>query len=124
MMNKPSRSGAAHVLDAYSYSLKGLRAAWRHETAFRQEIALATLLLPLALWLGTNASERAILIASVVMVIVVELLNSAIEAIVDRISTELHPLSGQAKDLGSAAVMLSMLLCLSCWLMIATQRFL
>ncbi|WP_373097512.1 diacylglycerol kinase [Zhongshania sp.] len=124
MMNKPSRTGVAHVLDAYKYSLKGLRAAWRHEVAFRQEIVLATLLLPLALWLGTNASERALLIGSVVIVIVVELLNSAIEAIVDRISTELHPLSGQAKDLGSAAVMLSMLLCLSCWVMIAVQRFL
>jgi diacylglycerol kinase (ATP) len=124
MMNKPSRTGVAHVLDAYRYSLKGLRAAWRHEVAFRQEIALAALLLPLALWLGTNASERALLIGSVVIVIVVELLNSAIEAIVDRISTELHPLSGQAKDLGSAAVMLSMLLCLSCWVMIAAQRFL
>ncbi len=123
-MNKPSRTGVAHVLDAYRYSLKGLRAAWRHEVAFRQEIALAALLLPLALWLGTNASERALLIGSVVIVIVVELLNSAIEAIVDRISTELHPLSGQAKDLGSAAVMLSMLLCLSCWVMIAVQRFL
>ncbi|WP_373082278.1 diacylglycerol kinase [Zhongshania sp.] len=123
MMNKPSRTGVAHVLDAYKYSLKGLRAAWRHEVAFRQEIVLATLLLPLALWLGTNASERALLIGSVVIVIVVELLNSAIEAIVDRISTELHPLSGQAKDLGSAAVMLSMLLCLSCWVMIAVQRF-
>lgn len=124
MMNKPSRTGVAHVLDAYRYSLKGLRAAWWHEVAFRQEIALAALLLPLALWLGTNASERALLIGSVVIVIVVELLNSAIEAIVDRISTELHPLSGQAKDLGSAAVMLSMLLCLSCWVMIAVQRFL
>ncbi|WP_373090440.1 diacylglycerol kinase [Zhongshania sp.] len=114
----------AHALDAYRYSLKGLRAAWRHEVAFRQEIALASLLLPLALWLGTNASERALLIGSVVIVIIVELLNSAIEAIVDRINTELHPLSGQAKDLGSAAVMLSMLLCLSCWAMIAVQRFL
>ncbi|AMO67210.1 diacylglycerol kinase [Zhongshania aliphaticivorans] len=124
MMNKPSRTGVAHVLDAYRYSLKGLRAAWRHEVAFRQEIALAALLLPLSLWLGTNASERALLIGSVVIVIVVELLNSAIEAIVDRISTELHPLSGQAKDLGSAAVMLSMLLCLSCWVMIAVQRLL
>ena len=124
MMNKPSRTGVAHVFDAYRYSLKGLRAAWRHEVAFRQEIALASLLLPLALWLGTNASERALLIGSVVIVIIVELLNSAIEAIVDRISTELHPLSGQAKDLGSAAVMLSMLLCLSCWAMIAVQRFL
>ena len=123
-MNKPSRTGVAHVLDAYRYSLKGLRAAWQHEVAFRQEIALAALLLPLSLWLGTNASERALLIGSVVIVIVVELLNSAIEAIVDRISTELHPLSGQAKDLGSAAVMLSMLLCLSCWVMIAVQRFL
>jgi diacylglycerol kinase (ATP) len=124
MMNKPGRTGPARILDASKYSLKGLRAAWRHEEAFRQESILALIMLPGALWLGTNASQRSILIATVVIVVIVELINSAIEAVVDRISTDHHPLSGQAKDIGSAAVMLSLLLCISCWGMIAAERFL
>ena len=124
MMNKPGRTGPSRILDAAKYSAKGLSAAWKHEEAFRQEATLALFMLPTALWLGTNAVERSVLIATVVIVIIVELINSAIEAIVDRISTDHHPLSGQAKDIGSAAVMLSLLLCLSCWTMIAVQRFL
>ena len=123
-MNKPGRTGPARILDAYKYSLKGLRAAWRHEEAFRQESMLALIMLPVAIWLGTNASQRSILIITVVLVVIVELINSAIEAVVDRISTSHHPLSGQAKDIGSAAVMLSLLLCASCWTMIAVERFL
>jgi diacylglycerol kinase (ATP) len=124
MMNKPGRSGASRILDAYKYSLKGLRAAWEYEEAFRQESMLAMVMLPMAFWLGTNATERMLLIITVMIVIITELINSALEAVVDRISTEHHELSGQAKDIGSAAVMLSMLLCLLCWTMIAWQRFL
>jgi diacylglycerol kinase (ATP) len=124
MMNKPGRSGASRILDAYKYSLKGLRAAWECEEAFRQESMLAMVMLPMAFWLGTNATERMLLIITVMIVIITELINSALEAVVDRISTEHHKLSGQAKDIGSAAVMLSMLLCLLCWTMIAWQRFL
>ena len=123
-MNKPGRTGPARILHASKYSLKGLRAAWRHEEAFRQESMLALIMLPGALWLGTNASQRSVLIATVIIVVIVELINSAIEAVVDRISTDHHPLSGQAKDIGSAAVMLSLLLCISCWGMIAAERFL
>ena len=123
-MNKPGRTGPARILYASKYSLKGLRAAWRHEEAFRQESMLALIMLPGALWLGTNASQRSVLIATVIIVVIVELINSAIEAVVDRISTDHHPLSGQAKDIGSAAVMLSLLLCISCWGMIAAERFL
>jgi diacylglycerol kinase (ATP) len=124
MMNKPGRSGPSRILDAYKYSLKGLRAAWECEEAFRQESMLAMVMLPLAFWLGTNATERMLLIITVMIVIITELINSALEAVVDRIGTEHHKLSGQAKDIGSAAVMLSLLLCFLCWTMIAWQRFL
>lgn len=123
-MNKPGRSGPARILDAYKYSLKGLRAAWHHEEAFRQESMLALIMLPAAIWLGTNASQRSILIIVVVLVVIVELINSAIEAVVDRISTAHHPLSCQAKDIGSAAVTPSLLFCGSCWAMITAERFL
>lgn len=124
MMNKPGRSGLPRILDATHYSLRGLRAAWKHEEAFRQECLIVLILLPCAFFLGETASQRALLIGAAIMLLVVELINSAIEAAIDRISTDKHPLSGQAKDIGSAAVMLTLLFCLGSYLMVAAERFL
>lgn len=110
-----ARSGWERIVHATGYSLAGLGAAWRHESAFRQECLLALLLLPAALWLGRSWTETALLAGSVMLVLIVELLNSAIEAVVDRVSPDLHPLSKRAKDIGSAAVMLSLLTCGLLW---------
>jgi diacylglycerol kinase (ATP) len=109
------RQGLQRVLNAARYSWQGLREAWRHESAFQQEVVIAALLLPAAAILGTTWMERALLAGTVVVVLVVELLNSAIEAAVDRTSLEMHPLAGRAKDMGSAAVLLSLLLCAGTW---------
>ena len=105
------------LVGALSFSLLGLRRAW-HEEAFRVETALALVLIPLALWLGESGVQRALLIGSVLLVLIVELLNTAIEVIVNRISPELHLLSGQAKDLGSAAVLLSIVAAALTWLLV------
>lgn len=108
--------GLRRVVAAWGYSVKGLRAAWAHEAAFRQELALSLVMLPAAMVLGTNWMERAVLAGTVVLVLVAELLNSAVEAAVDRVSMDHHPLAGRAKDMGSAAVLLSLLLCGLTWL--------
>lgn len=107
--------GVRRLFHASRHSLRGLQAAWAHESAFRQEIAAAALLLPASLWLGNDWVERVILAATVLLVLIVELLNSALEAAVDRISLDIHPLAGRAKDMGSAAVLLSLLLCGATW---------
>lgn len=118
-----TRRGLSRMWHALGYSLEGLRAGW-HETAFRQE-ALATLvLLPLSLWLGRSWVETALLAGSALLVMIVELLNTAIETAVDRIGPEWHDLSKRAKDMGSAAVLLSLLLCLGIWTASFCQRFL
>ena len=122
MMNKPGRTGLWRILDATRYSQKGLRAAWQHEEAFRQECMLAALMLPLAFWLGNTALERSVLIIPVLLVVIVELINSAIEAAIDRIGPDRHRLSGQAKDIGSAAVFISLLLCATVWGMLIIER--
>lgn len=109
-----ARTGLNRLWHATGYSLAGLRAAWQ-EKAFRLEALLAIVLLPAGLWLGSHWLERTALCASLLLVLIVELLNSAIEAAIDRIGLELHPLSKKAKDLGSAAVLLSLLLCLLTW---------
>jgi diacylglycerol kinase (ATP) len=106
---KPGRTGLTRVLHATRYSWQGLSAAFKHEAAFRQELALAIILTPLAIWLTTDAVELGLLIGSLLLVLVVELINSAIEAIVDRFGDEIHELSGRAKDIGSAAVFISLL---------------
>lgn len=103
------KSGLTRILNAFGYSLAGLRAAFRHEDAFRQECLLAAVLIPLALLLPVGSVGKAMLVGSVLFVLVVELLNSAIEATVDRVSLERHRLAKRAKDIGSAAVMLSLL---------------
>ena len=109
------RTGLDRIRHAAGYSLQGLIGAYRHESAFRQELWLAALMLPLAFWLGRTWVKVALLTGSVVMVMVVELLNSAVEATVDRISFDLHELAKRAKDYGSAAVFLALALCGGIW---------
>ncbi|MGL1833235.1 diacylglycerol kinase [Rhodocyclaceae bacterium SMB388] len=103
------KSGLRRVWNALHYSMDGLKAAFRHEDAFRQEVLLASLLIPLALWLGPSGVGKALMVGSVLLVLIVELINSAIEATVDRISLEDHSLAKRAKDIGSAAVLISLL---------------
>lgn len=112
------KTGLRRLINACGYSINGLRAAYRLEDAFRQEIGLAALLLPTALLLHVNASERTLLLASVFLVLIVELLNSAIEAAVDRISLDDHELAKVAKDIGSAAVMLSLVCMATIWVVV------
>jgi diacylglycerol kinase (ATP) len=111
-----SRGGPARLVGALRYSFSGIRAAIGGEAAFRQELALCAVAVPLALWLPVTPLERLLMIGALGMVLVVELVNSAIEATVDRIGPERHPLSKQAKDLGSAAVMLSLTMAGATWL--------
>jgi diacylglycerol kinase (ATP) len=120
---KPRHTGLTHLLHSTRYSLKGLGAAFRHEAAFRQEVALSALLLPFAVWLGQSMTEVLLLVGSCVLVLIAELLNSAIENVVDRIGTEHHELSGRAKDIGSAAVMLALLFAGLTWALLIWQRF-
>lgn len=103
---------------AFGHSFRGLRAAFIHEAAFRQEIILSAVLIPAALWLGENGMERTLLTGSILLVLIVELLNSGIEAVVDRFGGERHELSGRAKDIGSAAVLLALVNVLVIWVLI------
>jgi len=116
------KTGVQRLINAARYSLEGLAAAARHENAFRQELLLAAVLVPLGLWLGHDGVERALLVGSMLMVLVVELLNSAVEATVDRVSLEDHRLAKRAKDLGSAAVMLSLVTVGAVWLLVLLPR--
>jgi diacylglycerol kinase (ATP) len=120
---KPDNTGIMRAVRAARFSAQGFVHAWRHESAFRQELTLGVLLTPLAVWLGQTALERALLIACLLLVLIVELLNSAVEAAVDRFGDEHHELSGRAKDLGSAAVSLSLGLVLLVWSAVAWSRF-
>lgn len=106
-MAQPGEAGIRRIISATRYSLRGVAACWRNEAAFRQEVMLAVVLLPLAFYLGDTGVEIALMVLTTLLVMIVELLNSSIEAVVDRIGPEYHALSGQAKDIGSAAVMLS-----------------
>lgn len=117
------RTGLDRIVHAAGYSMDGLRIAYRGESAFRQEVWAAALLLPLAFWLGRSWVEVALLAGSVLLVLIVELLNSGIEAAIDRVSYELHDLSKRAKDLASAAVLLSLLLCAGIWSAALWHRF-
>jgi diacylglycerol kinase (ATP) len=111
-------TGFKRLFRAFGASMQGLSGAFREEAAFRQELVLAVVVIPLGLWLGRNGIERALLIAPMFLVLVVELLNSAIEATVDRIGLERHELSGLAKDIGSAAVLMSLMLLAVVWILI------
>ncbi len=113
------QSGIRRLVNAFFYSLSGLALAFRHESAFRQEVALAVVLIPLACILPVGALERVLLIASILLVLIVELLNSSVEAAIDRISFDTHRLSKRAKDLGSAAVLVALAALLLTWLLLA-----
>jgi diacylglycerol kinase (ATP) len=117
-----SRTGLNRIIHAGGYSVEGLKAGWG-ETAFRQEAIAAFFLVPLAFWLGKSWVETALLAGTVLIVMIVELLNTGIEAAIDRISPEWHALSKRAKDMGSAAVLLSLLLCGGVWTAALLQRF-
>lgn len=116
------RTGLDRVIHAAGYSAQGLRDAYRHESAFRQETWLAVIMLPAAVWLGRDWREVALLAGSVLLVMIVELLNSGIEAVVDRVSMDLHDLSKRAKDYGSAAVFIALALCGGIWAAALWQR--
>jgi diacylglycerol kinase (ATP) len=121
-MIKPRNTGLTRVWKAATYSMQGLKAAWKHESAFRQECLIALILLPISFWIARSWVEVAVLMGVCFLVLIVELLNSAIEAVVDRVGHEHHDLAGQAKDMGSAAVMLSLILTLGTWVLIGTRN--
>ena len=112
------KTGVVRLFNAFGYSLAGFRAAYKHEDAFRQEVLLAAILIPLALWLPVALLGKALMVGSVLLVIIVELLNSAIEATVDRISLENHDLAKRAKDIGSSAVLVSLINVIVIWVMV------
>jgi len=116
-------TGLTRIIKAAGYSWKGVRAAWLNEAAFRQESVAVILAVVIACWLDVDAITRVLLIGSVVLVMIVEILNSAIEAVVDRIGTDFHELSGRAKDMGSAAVLMSILLALATWGMLLWPHY-
>lgn len=121
-MIKPRETGLTRVRKATVYSLQGLNAAWRNESAFRQECVIALILLPLSFWIANSWVEVAVLMGVCFLVLIVELLNSAVEAVVDRVGHEHHDLAGQAKDMGSAAVMLSLIMAAGTWLLIGVHN--
>ena len=119
-----SKGGIARLYRALGYSAQGLAAALRHEAAFRQELLLVSILTPVALWLGRNIGEILLLVGVLFFVLVIELLNSGLETLADAITLDDHPLIGRAKDLGSAAVMLSILFAATVWICVIIGRFL
>ncbi len=122
-MSKPGNRGLRRLVAATVFSFKGFKAAWRQEEAFRTEVMLGIVLFPAAFWLGQTTVETLLLILSLVIVILAELTNTAIESVVDRIGSEHHPLSGQAKDLGSSLVFVGNMTVLLVWGLIAWDRF-
>ena len=115
-MAKTGATGITRIINAAGYSWLGFKAAFKHEAAFRQELALCAVLVPVALYFGPSWSDKAILIASLVFILLIEILNSALEAVVDRHGDEIHPLAGRAKDMGSAAVFLAFVVAGLIWL--------
>jgi diacylglycerol kinase (ATP) len=114
--------GLKRLVNAFGYSMAGLRACFQHEEAFRQEVFASIFVLPLALWLGNSGTERALLAGSWLIILVVELLNSAVEANVDRVGLERHELSARAKDIASAAVFLSLVFAAVVWLLVLVPK--
>lgn len=112
---KPGATGLTRIINATGYSWLGLKAAFKHESAFRQELLLCLILFPVAIWFAESAVEYALLLSSLLLILIVELLNSGIEAVVDRFGGELHQLSGRAKDIGSAAVLLALINAVIIW---------
>ncbi|MBK9445335.1 MAG: diacylglycerol kinase [Betaproteobacteria bacterium] len=116
--------GLRRLINAFGYSRDGFAAAWKHEAAFREELMLAAIAIPAGLWLGRNGIERALLVGTILIVLIVELLNSAVEAVVDRVSAERHELSKRAKDIGSAAVLVTLMLAAAVWALILIPHYL
>ena len=123
-MVKPRNTGLTRVWKASVYSAQGLKAAWTHESAFRQELGISLILLPISFWIANTWVEVAVLMGVCFLVLIVELLNSAVEAVVDRVGHEHHDLAGQAKDMGSAAVMLSLIMAVGTWVLIGAHNLL
>jgi diacylglycerol kinase (ATP) len=122
MSDRIKPTGFTRLLRAFGYSFQGFLHTWREEAAFRQEVALSLLVIPAGLYFGQSGVERALLVSPMLLILVVEILNSAVEAVVDRSGTERHPLAGMAKDMGSAAVMLSFALLGTVWLLVLSDR--
>jgi diacylglycerol kinase (ATP) len=122
MIDRHKPTGLTRLLRAFGYAFQGFRHTWREEAAFRQEVVLSLLVIPAGLYLGHTGVERALLVSPMLLILVVEILNSAVEAVVDRSGTERHPLAGMAKDMGSAAVMLSFALLGTVWLLILSDH--
>ena len=120
-MAKTGVTGITRVINAMGYSWLGITAAYRYEAAFRQELALTLLLAPIALYFAPSYADKALLIASLVFILLIEILNSAIEAVVDRQGDEIHPLSGRAKDMGSAAVFLAFIIAGLIWFSVFSE---
>ncbi len=123
MNDRGKPTGITRILRAFGYSLQGLGQAWREEAAFRQEVGLACLLIPVGIYWGHSGVERALLVSPMLLILIVETLNSAVEAVVDRSGMERHPLAGMAKDMGSAAVLLSFLLLAAVWLLVLADHW-
>ena len=121
-MEKGKESVLHHIGNAFIWSGAGIKAAWKNELAFRVEAIIIAILMPLAIWVGRTAAEKALLIVACMLVLIVELVNSALEAVVDRIGTERHELSGRAKDMGSAAAFFTMLMAGIVWAIIVVDR--
>jgi diacylglycerol kinase (ATP) len=120
---KPGKTGLARLIDATSFSLKGISACWLNEAAFRQEVLLVAILLPLSFWVAASVEQWLLLVLPLLLLLIVELLNSAVENIVDRIGHDPHELSGRAKDMGSAAVLICLLLAGLSWAAIGWKNF-
>jgi diacylglycerol kinase (ATP) len=122
MTDRHKPTGITRLVRAFGYSLQGFAHTWREEAAFRQEAMLSLVVIPAGLYLGRSGVERALLVCPMLLIMVVEILNSAVEAVVDRSGTERHPLAGMAKDMGSAAVMLSFALLGTVWLLVLSDH--
>lgn len=122
LMAKPGKTGLSRIVDAFFYSMKGFKAVWQHEAAFRQELLMAIVMVPAAFWFADSTLELIVLVASVFWVLMAELANSALEAVVDRTGHERHELSGRAKDIGSALVFTSLALMAFVWGVVVLER--
>ena len=122
-MGKPGNTGITRIIKAFGFSMKGFRAAWQHEAAFRQELILAIVLAPLAFIVAETTMQLALLLLTLFIVLITEILNSAVEAVVDRVSEEQHALAGRAKDMGSAAVFLSLVMTAVIWGLVIFERY-
>ncbi len=120
---KPGKTGIARIIAATGYSWKGLQAAYKHEAAFRQELLLTAIAIPVAIWLAQSSLQLLLLILPLLLLLLVELANSAIEAVVDRFGGEMHELSGRAKDMGSAMVMLALIMLALSWILILGENY-